>query len=153
MADAEIPAVISTVFNSLDIGDFTIRISNRKILTGYLEHLGFEEGDASAILRDADKIERQGTSPLLQTLETLSGGKAAQDDILSLVQLSGNPADVLRDLNSIEGGERFRTGVDELNAVFEHATAFGIAAENISADIGHSARTGLLHRHHLRNPP
>lgn len=136
MADAEIPAVISTVFNSLDIGDFTIRISNRKILTGYLEHLGFDESDTSAILRDADKIERQGAGPLLQTLEDLPNGKAAQDDILALVQLSGNPADVLRDLKSIDGGERFRTGVDELSAVFEHATAFGISDDNISADIG-----------------
>jgi histidyl-tRNA synthetase len=136
MADAEIPAVISTAFNSLDIGNFTIRISNRKILTGYIEHIGFAESDASAILRDADKIERQGVAPLLQTLENLPNGKAAQDDILALVQMSGNPADVLRELKSIDGGERFRTGVDELSAVFEHAAAFDISAENISADIG-----------------
>ena len=136
MADAEIPAVISTVFNSLDIGDFTIRISNRKILTGYLEHLGFDESEASAILRDVDRIERQGTDPLLQTLETLPDGKAAQDDILALVRLSGNPAGVLHSLNAIDGGECFRTGVDELNAVFEHAAVFDISEGNISADIG-----------------
>ena len=39
-------------------------------------------------------------------------------------------------LELIDGGDRFRQGVDELKAVFEHATAFGIADENIAADIG-----------------
>ena len=136
MADAEIPAVISTVFTSLDIGDFTIRISNRKILTGYLEHLGFGEDDAALILREADKIERQGTGPLLQALDDLPNGKAAADDILALVSMNGNPADVLESLSPIDGGDRFREGVDELRTVFEYAGEFGISQENIAADIG-----------------
>ena len=136
MADAEIPAAISTVFTSLAIGDFTIRISNRKILTGYLEHLGFDESESSLILREADKIDRQGTGPLLQALDDLPNGNAATSDILALVQMSGSPADVLCALELIDGGDRFRQGVDELKAVFEHATAFGIADENIAADIG-----------------
>ena len=136
MADAEIPAVISNVFRSLDIGNFTIRISNRKILTGFLEHLGFEDNDASTVLREADKIDRQGTEPLIKALEDLPDGKAATDEILGLVQTSGSPGDVLTELSSIDGGERFRQGVEELRTVFEHASAFGIAEEDIAADIG-----------------
>lgn len=136
MADAEIPAVISNVFRSLDIGNFTIRISNRKILTGFLEHLGFDESDASVVLREADKIDRQGTEPLTRALENLPGGKAATAGILALVQTSGDPVEVLDRLSSIDSGERYREGVDELKAVFEHASAFGIAQEDIAADIG-----------------
>ena len=136
MADAEIPAVISNVFNSLDIGDFTIRISNRKILTGYLDHLGFAEDEAAVILREADKIDRQGTGPLLQELNELPNGKAVTDDILALVQMSGGAADILGDLASIDGGDRFQEGVDELRTVFEHAAAFGIDEKNVAADIG-----------------
>ena len=136
MADAEIPAVISTVFNSLDIGEFTIRVSNRKILTGYLEHLGFNESDASLVLREADKIDRQGTGPLLQALDNLPGGNAAADDILALVSMNGDPASIICELESVKGGERFDVGVDELKTVFEHATAFGIDESNIAADIG-----------------
>ncbi|MYC06138.1 MAG: histidine--tRNA ligase [Chloroflexi bacterium] len=136
MADAEIPAVISNVFNSLNIGDFTIRISNRKILTGYLEHLGFGAGNAAVVLREADKIDRQGTVPLLQALDSMPDGKAAADDILALVQTSGGAAEVLERLSSFEGGDLYRQGVDELKAVFEHAAAFGIEEDNFSADIG-----------------
>ena len=136
MADAEIPAVISNVFNSLNIGDFTIRISNRKILTGYLEHLGFNAGDAAVVLREADKIDRQGAGPLLQALDNMPDGKAAADGILTLVQTSGGAAEVLDRLQSFEGGNLYRQGVDELKAVFEHAAAFGIEDNNFSADIG-----------------
>ena len=136
LADAEIPAVISNVFSSLAIGDFTIRISNRKILTGYLEHLGFDESDAAIILREADKIERQGTDPLLQALDGLENGNSATDDILAIVQTSGSPAEVFDILSSIDGGERFQQGVGELATVFEHAAEFGIAEENVTADIG-----------------
>ena len=39
-------------------------------------------------------------------------------------------------LSSIDGGERFGQGVEELRAVFEHASAFGIEEEDISADMG-----------------
>lgn len=136
MADAEIPAVISTVFNSLDIGEFTIRVSNRKILTGYLERLGFNESDASSVLREADKIERQGTDPLLQALDDLPGGNAAADDILALVSINGDPATVIGELESVKGGERFDVGVVELKTVFERAASFGIDESNIAADIG-----------------
>lgn len=136
MADAEIPAVISTVFNSLDIGEFTIRVSNRKILTGYLERLGYDESNASIILREADKIERQGAAPLLQALDDIPGGSAAADDILALVGINGDPKTVISELESFEGGERFNLGVVELKTVFEHASAFGIDESNIAADIG-----------------
>ena len=38
--DAEIPAVINKVFEKLDLGEFVIKISNRKILSGLLEEMG-----------------------------------------------------------------------------------------------------------------
>ena len=136
MADAEIPAVISNVFNSLNIGDFTIRISNRKILSGYLDHLGFADDEAALILREADKIDRQGTGPLLHALNELPSGRAATDGILALTQMSGGAADVLGELAEIDGGDRFQEGVDELRIVFEHAAAFGIDDNNVAADIG-----------------
>ena len=41
--DAEIPAVISAVFESLAIGDFTIQLNHRKLLRGYFEGLGIGE--------------------------------------------------------------------------------------------------------------
>ena len=38
--DAEYPAVIYSIFKSLDFGDFTIMLNNRKIINGLFEELG-----------------------------------------------------------------------------------------------------------------
>src|SRR3989344_3454814 len=57
--DAEIPAVIYGLFNKLNIGDFVIRINNRKILNGLMESLGAAD-KADEVLRVGDKLEKFG---------------------------------------------------------------------------------------------
>ena len=138
MADAEIPAVISNVFTSLDIGAFTIRISNRKILAGYLEHLGFEERGAAAILREVDKVERQGIGPLRRYIIGQGANSATADAIQGLAQMEGSSAEILDNLTAMSGdvGGRFAQGVDELKAVFAHTAEFGIPDDNIAVDLG-----------------
>ncbi len=138
MADAEIPAVISSAFTSLDIGAFTIRISNRKILTGYLEYLGFDEQGAAAVLREADKIDRQGTAPLMSHLERQSVDSATGESILRLAQMEGSSGEILDNLTAMSAdvGGRFALGVDELKAVFAHTAEFGIPDDNIAVDLG-----------------
>lgn len=137
MADAEIPAVISDLFTSLNIGAFTIRISNRKILAGYLERIGFSGSDAADTLREADKIDRQGTAPLMQHLESLSVSQSTAEEILSLIQMQGGSAEILDNLGAMSDvGEQFQQGVSELKAVFEHTAEFGIPDQNIAVDLG-----------------
>ena len=138
MADAEIPAVISNAFSSLDIGAFTIRISNRKILAGYLEHLGFDEQGAADVLREADKIDRQGAAPLISHLERQGADSATAESILRLAQMEGSSAEILDNLTALSGdvGGRFALGVDELKAVFAHTAEFGIPDANIAVDLG-----------------
>ena len=51
--DAIVPAAINEVFTKMNIGKFTIRINNRKILNGFFESLGLLD-NASDILRDID---------------------------------------------------------------------------------------------------
>lgn len=137
MADAEIPAVISEVFGRLDIGRFCIRISNRKILTGYLEHLGFDETETADVLREADKIERQGTGPVREYLNKNGADDSKIDGILGLVQAEGSSLEILDSLRArTDIGERFEQGVSELSTVFEFASSFGIPEANLQVDLG-----------------
>jgi histidyl-tRNA synthetase len=46
LAEAEIPSVIYSVFREMAIGDFRIRVSNRKVLKGILRH--YEVADEAA---------------------------------------------------------------------------------------------------------
>ncbi len=68
--DAEIPAVIHAVFSELAIGPFTISLNNRKILRGFFEAIGIEDGAGqAAVLREIDKIDKRGAEAVAQTLK------------------------------------------------------------------------------------
>ena len=64
IADAEVPAVIYEIFKALNIGPFNIQISNRKILSGFLESLSLNKLQTSEILKEVDKIDRVGQERL-----------------------------------------------------------------------------------------
>lgn len=71
--DAEIPAIIYDILRRLEVGDFQIHISNRKILEGYLQGLGIENTvSAIRILDKLDKIGEDGVLSLLQSELALS---------------------------------------------------------------------------------
>ncbi len=77
--DAEMPAIIHEVLSGLDIPPFQIRISNRKILMGFLAGLNIPHRDGGThkiskelqteIIRDIDKLEKIGKQTLLARLD------------------------------------------------------------------------------------
>ncbi|HXR62436.1 MAG TPA: HisS family protein [Rudaea sp.] len=54
--DAEMPAVIYSVFRDLDIGPFTIWLNNRKLLRGFLESVGITEEEAHELIQAPDPL-------------------------------------------------------------------------------------------------
>src|SRR5215472_19116283 len=48
--DAELPAVIYSVFRELDIGTFTIRLNNRRLMRGFFESLGVIDGEQQTLV-------------------------------------------------------------------------------------------------------
>ncbi|MEO7066040.1 MAG: HisS family protein, partial [Rhodanobacter sp.] len=59
--DAEIPAVIYSVFRELNVGAFTIQLNNRKLMRGYFESLGIlDGGQQMLVLREVDKLDKRG---------------------------------------------------------------------------------------------
>ncbi len=66
--DAELPAIMYDILSRLQVGDFQIRVSNRKILEGYFRGLGIEYPIAAIRLIDKlDKIGEEGVLSLLQS--------------------------------------------------------------------------------------
>jgi len=65
--DAEMPAIMYDILCRLEVGDFQIRVSNRKILEGYFRGLEIEETISAIRLVDKlDKIGEDGVLSLLQ---------------------------------------------------------------------------------------
>ena len=57
--DAEMPAVIYSVFKELNFGPFTIQINNRKFLRGFMQVCGIDDELQTLVLREIDKVDKQ----------------------------------------------------------------------------------------------
>ena len=83
--DAEIPAIIYTVFSRLGLSRFQIRINNRRILNGFYAMLGLSDKSGD-IMRTVDKIEKIGPDLVRAILVddyAIEGEKA--DEILAFI--------------------------------------------------------------------
>ncbi len=153
--DAEIPAVIYRLFNKFDIGDFVIRINNRKILNGLVESLG-AQGKEDEVLRIVDKLEKIGQESVRKELvdSGLTVGNAGQ--VIEFVKISGSNQEILNKLRGMGiVNAVFNTGVDELESVVRIAGEFGVPKKNLQVDLsiarGLSYYTGTVYETKLLN--
>ena len=134
--DAEIPAVIYTVFSRLGLKRFRIRINNRKILNGFYNMLGLRE-KAGEIMRTVDKLEKIGADKVRAILVDDVGLSDAQArEVLDFIAIRGTNAEVLRALENYRGKDAaFDEGLGELDAVTRHLSGFGVPQENFAIDL------------------
>ena len=134
--EAEIPSVIYRTFSRLGLKRFQIRVNNRKILNGFYAMLGLGE-KAGDIMRAVDKLDKIGPEKLKAILLDDCGLTDAQaDEILSFITIRGTNAEVLSALEGYRGrSETFDLGLDELRAVTQYLSAFGVPEENFAVDL------------------
>ncbi len=133
--DAEIPAVIYQVFQKLDIGKFTIRINNRKILGGFFGALGLSD-KIEEILRIIDKMEKIGRNAVLAELVRAGVPEEKTDAILDFITISGTNGQILTALREMDiPNELFRTGVEELARVTDGMRLFGMPEDSFRIDL------------------
>lgn len=100
--DAEMPVVIADIFRDLKIGAFTINVSNRKILKGYLDSIGVTQADAKAqVLREIDKADKIGWADVEKNLVAASHTKLGA--LLSLLKNDADNQTRLKDLEKLCG--------------------------------------------------
>ncbi|GAB3368333.1 histidine--tRNA ligase [Lysobacter rhizosphaerae] len=133
--DAEIPAVIHSVFSELDIGAFTIQMNNRKLMRGFFEAQGVADGELQAlVLREVDKLDKRGEEHVRATLagEGFNLPAEAIDRIMAFVKVrSASHADALAQLDALgDGNDALREGVTELREVLELVRAMGVPESN-----------------------
>ena len=133
--DAEIPAVIYQVFQKLDIGKFTIRINNRKILGGFFGALELSD-KIEEILRIIDKMEKIGRNAVLAELVRAGVPEEKTDAILDFITISGTNGQILTALREMDiPNELFRTGVEELARVTDGMRLFGMPEDSFRIDL------------------
>ncbi len=133
--DAEMPAVIYHVFKKLGIGDFTIRINNRKVLGGFFSSLGLSD-KIEEILRIIDKIEKIGKEKVVEELVKIEVPAEATDKIIDFITIRGTKDEMIAALRALGvENEVFTEGVGELETVTDAMLLFGMPEENFKIDL------------------
>lgn len=149
--DAEIPFIIYKLFKELDIGKFTIKINNRKILLGYFEYLEIVD-KSKDILIIIDKLNKIEVSGVKEELKKLGLKEDKINNILSFITMKVD-VETLKKLKLNIENKTFATGVDELDTVISYSKEFGIEPKYIEIDLtisrGLDYYTGTIYETYL----
>jgi histidyl-tRNA synthetase len=159
--DAEVPAVIASVFERLAIGEFTIQLNHRKLLRGYFEGQGIEGDAQMLVLRELDKLDKRGADAVRATLagEGFGLSETVIDKLMTFSQVrSTGHADALSKLDALGAGTAmFEEGRSELRAILNQLKALGVAetryALNLSIARGLDYYTGVVYETTLNAYP
>ncbi len=162
LADAEIISLIATVLPALGLREFTVRLNNRKLLTGLAQFAGVPDDDAPDIFRAIDKLDKIGRDGVMQELLTreVGGSRFAAADgdgdsatpgrgprepflpeetatrLLNLVALRGPADEILADLRGTLGEIPLAaTGVTELTEIIGYLEALEVPAHCYQVDL------------------
>jgi len=132
--DAEIPSVIYSTFKDLGFDSFTIRINNRKLLSGFFSSVGVE--DSTGVLRTVDKLEKIGVDNVKKELEEIGIAISCIDKILEFISITGSNDEIILSLKQLNiDNELFINGLDELEKTVDYIRLFGVPEENFSLDL------------------
>ena len=134
LADLETVLVVHDLLSQIGIKSFTIRINDRRVLSGILERLGLVER-SSTVLRSLDKLGKTPPAAVAAELESNGIPAAATADLLSLAGLGGEPGGLLAALRRLVGeSEGGRAGVAALEGLLAGAEKAGVQAGRIVID-------------------
>jgi histidyl-tRNA synthetase len=137
LAEAEIPSVIYRVFSEMEIGAFRIRLNNRKLLKGLLQHFQVAEASAPEVFRILDKAEKEGPARTADELKKQGISSASASDIMHLLAHKASTDEVFHSLSGYAAkNDLLAQGVRELQAVTEAIRQFDVPDESFGVDLG-----------------
>ena len=135
LQEVEFVQLYDVVFSTLNLVGTTIKINNRKILSGIAEVIGAKDKliDFTVALDKLDKIGKEGV-----VNEMLSKGITAEaiQKVQPLFQFSGSNTDTLNDLETmLQASEEGLKGVEELRFLVDSISALGLQSASLEVDV------------------
>jgi len=126
IADAEIIALSLDILNNVGLGESEVRISNRKIIQGFVESLGLKsQKKMEAVFRIVDKSRKITKEGLVKELRAEGLKSAVADSIIEFTSIKGEPRDVLGSLSDVQKkGEETLLGYRQLSELANALQAF-----------------------------
>ena len=157
IVDAEFPAVINEIFERFNFGEFTIRINNRMVLSGFFEGIGLADASKD-VLRIVDKIEKISHDELVSELKALGLNDEQIDKVVSFTNVSGSNDEVLSQLRDMDvDSDEFRSGVTKLTRLIEALREMKVPEHRFRIDLkiarGLDYYTGTVYETMLNEHP
>lgn len=143
LADAEIPSIIYSIFRDMGIGQFVIRINNRRLLQGFFESAGVPSDKNADVMRTVDALEKIGRDKVIDGLVNKVGiGAESVDKILTFIGNSDthDTNTLMRMLHAMVeemrgGNETFAQGLHDLATVVEGMRSLGVPDDAFKVDL------------------
>ncbi|UOB17186.1 histidine--tRNA ligase [Abyssalbus ytuae] len=133
--EVEFIQLYDTVFSDLKINGVTIKLNNRKILSGIAEVIGAKDKltDFTVALDKLDKIGEEGVKK-----EMLSKGisEEALEKVQPLFKFSGDNFEKLSKLKQLlEKSEEGKKGIEELEFIISNLNNLGLKTARVDVDV------------------
>ena len=137
--DAQIPAIIAEIFEAIKIGDFLIRINNRKVLTGFFASVGVAAENIVSCIRTVDTAEKVGEAKVKKALIDIGLSEAQVKKVWDFTNIKGSVDDVLEKLKSmtktLDYSEVLSQGISELEIVISGVRNLGVSDQFFCIDL------------------
>jgi histidyl-tRNA synthetase len=134
VADLETVLVVNDLLAAIGIGGFTIRVNDRRVLSGILQECGVADR-ATDVLRSLDKLGKATPEAVGAELEAHGVAADVRTKLLGMAQLGGEPAAVLAALDGLVGSsETGRTGVAALRSLLDGVRQAGVPEGRVVID-------------------
>ncbi|MDD5865861.1 MAG: histidine--tRNA ligase [bacterium] len=155
--DVEMPSIIYDIFKKMNIGDFVIKINNRKILNGFFSSLQLKDSYVE-ILRIIDKIDKIGEIETRNCLNDVINDEKKLDSIMDFIRITGTNEEKILKLKEFNiTNDNFTNGICELEYVIDSMKKMGVASENYEIDLtiarGLDYYTGTVYETFLKDHP
>ena len=118
-ADAEVICLGMNILENLGLGDYEVRISNRKLTEGFLRTRGLESKEKiEAAIRVIDKFGKVSREQIVAEFRTVGLQEALIEQTIDFASLRGRPDQILSEFP--KGlGDNGRKGLEELTKLAE----------------------------------
>jgi histidyl-tRNA synthetase len=148
LCEAEIVLMIHEVLRGLGMESFTVKINNRKILSGIAEVIG-APGQEGPMCVAIDKLDKIGKEKVEEELKERGFSAETVEKLQPIFELTDNQTDIFLSLRSwLADSEIGTKGIIELEEVWKKVANFGLANPQMQLDVtlarGLSYYTGAI---------
>eukprot|EP00730_Choanoeca_flexa_P019786 TRINITY_DN9676_c0_g1_i3.p1 TRINITY_DN9676_c0_g1~~TRINITY_DN9676_c0_g1_i3.p1 ORF type:complete len:609 (+),score=186.08 TRINITY_DN9676_c0_g1_i3:43-1869(+) len=138
LPDAECVKIVTEVLDSLELGDYVVKVNNRKLLDGIFAVCGVPESSFRAICSAVDKLDKQEWEEVKAEMTEEKGlDSAVADRIGEFVQLRGGEGsgftcssqelvDKLKSNEALYGNDMAKAGIDEMEKLLRYCQVMGV---------------------------